>query len=89
MTTAVRSSFLTATVPRSWLRHYTTSRKIAGSSPNEVVDFFVTYLILPTALGRKVYSVSNRNEYQKMFLGRRVRPTRKAHNLTAICELIA
>jgi hypothetical protein len=25
---------------RSWSRHYDTSRKIAGSSPDEVIDFF-------------------------------------------------
>jgi hypothetical protein len=31
---------------RSWLRHYATSRKVAGSSPDEV-DFFLIYLILP------------------------------------------
>jgi hypothetical protein len=30
----------------------------------------------------------NKNEYQKMFLGSRVRPTRKAYNLAAICEPI-
>jgi hypothetical protein len=36
-----------------------------------------------------VYSVSNRNEYQKYkndILGSRVRPVRRADNLTAICE---
>jgi hypothetical protein len=27
------------TLQRSWLRHYATSRKVAGSSPDEV-DFF-------------------------------------------------
>jgi hypothetical protein len=31
---------------RSWLRHYTTSREVAVSSPDEV-DFFSIYLILP------------------------------------------
>jgi hypothetical protein len=25
---------------RSWLRHYATSRKVAGSSPDEVIGFF-------------------------------------------------
>jgi hypothetical protein len=34
---------------RSWLRHYATSRKVAGSSPDDV-DFFSIYLILPDAL---------------------------------------
>jgi hypothetical protein len=34
-----------------------------GSRPDEVN--FSIYLILPAALGPGVYSVSNRNEYQK------------------------
>jgi hypothetical protein len=33
--------------------------------PDEVIDFFSIYLILPAALGPGVYSASNRNEYQK------------------------
>jgi hypothetical protein len=64
--------------------------KVAGSRPEEVNTFFLIYLILPAALGPGVYSVSNRNEYQKqklMFLGSRARPMRKAHKLTAISEL--
>jgi hypothetical protein len=32
-----------------WLRHYAASRKVAGSSPDEV-DFFLIDLILPAAL---------------------------------------
>jgi hypothetical protein len=32
----------------SLLRHYATSRKVAGSSPDEV-DFFLIYLILPAS----------------------------------------
>jgi hypothetical protein len=54
-------------------------------------EFFSIYLIPPAALGPKVYSASNRIEYQKqkiMFLGSRARPVRKADNLTAICEPI-
>jgi hypothetical protein len=35
---------------RSWLRHYATSRKVAGSSPEEVDFFSSIYLILPAAL---------------------------------------
>jgi WD40 repeat protein len=27
-----------------WLRHYATSRKVAGSSPNEVIEFFFFFL---------------------------------------------
>jgi hypothetical protein len=47
------------------LRHYVTSRKVTGSRPDEVNDFFSIYLIVPAALGPGVYSASNRNEYQK------------------------
>jgi hypothetical protein len=47
-----------------WLRHYATSRKVAGSIRDEN-DFLLIYPILPAALGHGVYSASNRNEYQK------------------------
>jgi hypothetical protein len=33
-----------------WLRHYAASRKVAGSSPDEMVFFFLIDLILPAAL---------------------------------------
>jgi hypothetical protein len=33
--------------------------------PDEVIEFFSIYLILPAALGPGVYSASNRIEYQK------------------------
>jgi hypothetical protein len=51
-----------------------------GFSSDEVIEFFFSiYLILPAVLGSGVYSASNRNEYQKIFLGvkrgRRVRLT--------------
>jgi hypothetical protein len=36
-----------------------------GSSPDEVIEFFSSYLILPAALGPGVYSPSNRNVHQK------------------------
>jgi hypothetical protein len=42
-------------------RHYATSRKVAGSRPDEVINFFPIYLILPAALGPGVHSASNRN----------------------------
>jgi hypothetical protein len=73
------------------LRRYATSLKVAGSIPDEVIDFFSIYIILPVALDPGVYSASNRNEYQEkkiMFLGSKVRPAREADNLTAICEPI-
>jgi hypothetical protein len=46
-------------------RHYAASRKVMGSSPDEIVEFLLMYLILPAALGPGVHSASNRNEYQK------------------------
>jgi hypothetical protein len=40
--------------------------KVAGSSLDEMNDFFFSiYIILPVALDLGFYSVSNRNEYQK------------------------
>jgi hypothetical protein len=42
-----------------------TSWKVAGSSPDEVIEFFSIYLILLAALGPGVYLASKRNEYQK------------------------
>jgi hypothetical protein len=70
-----------------------TCRKVAGSRPDEVIFFFLIYLILPAALGPGVYSASNNNEYWKhytkiMFLGSKVGPVRGADNLTAIYEPI-
>jgi hypothetical protein len=46
--------------------YYATSRKIAGSNPDEVTGFFSIDLILPAALSPGVYSASNRNEYQEL-----------------------
>jgi hypothetical protein len=47
-----------------------------GVRPDEIIDFFSINLILSAAPGPGVYLVSNRNEYQKIFLrvkcGRRV-----------------
>jgi hypothetical protein len=62
------------------MRRYAASRKIAGSNPDEVIEFLSVYLILPaTALGPGVYSAFNRSKYQKIFPGvkhgRRVRLT--------------
>jgi hypothetical protein len=68
----------------SWLRHYATSRKVAGSIP-DVTGFF--YWPNPSsrtmALGstQPVTEMTTRN-----FPGGKERPARKADNLTAICE---
>jgi hypothetical protein len=64
---------------------YATSRKVAGSSHDDVNVFN-----LPNPSSRimapGVDSASNRNEYQESFWGGKWRTARKADNLTAICE---
>jgi hypothetical protein len=66
-------------------------RKVQGSKPDEVIELFPIYLILPTSLGPGVYSAFNRKEYRKQkkkFLGNTARSVRKTDKLTAICEPI-
>jgi hypothetical protein len=68
--------------------HYATSRKAAGSSPDEMDIFHFTWSLQPH-YGPEVDSASNRNEYQESSWGvKGGRPARKADNLTAICEPI-
>jgi hypothetical protein len=69
----------------SWFRNYSTSRKVAGSSPNEVF-FFSIYLIKPHH-DPVVDSASKRNQYQEFSWGKG-RPERNADNLIAISEPI-
>jgi hypothetical protein len=49
-----------------WLRHYSTSRKVTGSRPDEVNEFFAIFSN-PSGrtMGPGVHPASNRNEYQK------------------------
>jgi hypothetical protein len=74
---------------RIWLRHFATSRKVAGSIPDEAITFFFS---LPNISSRTMAlgftEPMTRNEYQKMFPGSRARPAHKTDNLTAICEAI-
>jgi hypothetical protein len=53
---------------RSWPRHYATSRKVAGSIPDEVTEFFDLSDLSKPQYGPGVDSVSNRNEYQESSL---------------------
>jgi hypothetical protein len=71
----------------TWLKHYATSRKVAGSSPNEV-DFFFSWPNHSShamALGttQPLTEMSTRN-----LPGGKGRPARTANNLTAIFEPI-
>jgi hypothetical protein len=59
--------------------HYATTRKVAGSIPNEVIEFFSR---------PGVNTASNRNSTMDLPGVKGCRPVRKAGNLTAICEPI-
>ena len=68
---------------RSWLRHYATSLKVAGSIPDGVIGIFHWYN--PPG----VDSVSNKNEYQEYFLRGLMLPVRRADNLTTLmCQIV-
>jgi hypothetical protein len=54
---------------------------------NISVPLLSVHLILPAAIGSRVCSASNRNEYQKISWGK-ARPACKVNNLIAICEQI-
>jgi hypothetical protein len=71
------------------LRHCATSRKVAGSRPHEVNEFFQFTFRPHYALGvtEPVTEMSTRSG-KIMFLESRERPVRRADNLTAICEPI-
>jgi hypothetical protein len=68
----------------SWLRHYATSSKVAGSIPDEVIGFFnwPNPSSLTIALGstQPLTEMSTRN-----LLGGKGRPARGADNLTTTC----
>jgi hypothetical protein len=53
----------------SWLSHYATSRKVAGSIPDKVTGFFQFTYSFQLHYGPGVDSESNRNEYQEYSLG--------------------
>jgi hypothetical protein len=67
------------------MRHYATSRKIAGSIPDEVIEFFnwPNPSSRTMALGstQPLIEMSTRN-----LPGGKGRPACKADNLTALCE---
>jgi hypothetical protein len=72
---------------RSWLSHYATSRKVAGSIPDYVTEFFNS----PNSSSRTLALGSTQPLTKRVpgiFLEVKVRPARQASNLTAICEPI-
>jgi hypothetical protein len=71
----------------SWLMHYATSRKVAGSIPHEVIGFF--NLPNPSSRNMALGSTQHLTEISTRNLpGGKGRPARKADNLTAISEPI-
>jgi len=52
-----------------WLRCCATIRKVAGSIPDCVSEFFFDIKSFRSYYGPGVDSASNRNEYQEYFLG--------------------
>jgi hypothetical protein len=69
------------------LRHYATSRKVAGSIPDEVIGFFNWH-----STSSRTMSLGSTQHLPEMsnskLPGGEVRLARKADNLTAICEPI-
>jgi hypothetical protein len=67
--------------------HYAISRKVAGSIPNEVIEFFnkpnPTRCIMALGSTQPLTEMSTRN-----LPGRKGRPAPKADNLATICEPI-
>jgi coenzyme F420-reducing hydrogenase delta subunit len=72
----------------SWLRHYATSRKVAGSIPHEVIGFIFNGPN-PSSRTMALGSTQSLTEMSTSNLpGGNGRPARKADNLTVICETI-
>jgi hypothetical protein len=71
----------------SWLRYYSTSQKVAGKTPYEVIGFFNRpnpfSLTMAPGSTHPLTEMSTRN-----LPGGKERPARKADNLAAICEPI-
>jgi len=57
------------TAVAQWLSCCATNRKVPGSIPAGVSGFFTDIKSIRSHYGRGVDSASNRNEYQKYFLG--------------------
>ena len=57
------------TAVAQWLRCCATNRKVAGSNPTGVSGVLIDIKSFRSHYGPGVDSASNRNEYQKYFLG--------------------
>jgi len=61
--------FVIGTAVGQWLRCCVTNRKVACSIPDGVNGIFIDIKSFRSHYGPGVDSASNRNEYQKLFLG--------------------
>ena len=57
------------TAVAQWLRCCAANWKVAGSIPDDVMEFFIHIISFWLHYGPGVDSTSNRNEYQEYFLG--------------------
>ena len=57
------------TAVAQWLRCCATNGKVAGSIPAGAIGFFIDIKSFRSHYGPGVYSACNRNEYQKYFIG--------------------
>ena len=57
------------TAVAQWLRCCATNRKVAGSIPAGVSEFFIDIKPFRSHYGPGIDSVCSRNEYQEYFLG--------------------
>jgi hypothetical protein len=72
-----------------WFRHYATSRKVAGSIPDEVILFFFFISPNPSSRTMALRSIQPLTEMSTTNIpGGKWRPARKAGNFTVICEPI-
>jgi len=62
-------SLLSGTAVAQWLRCSATNRKVVGSIPAGVGEYFIDIKSIRSHYGSGVDSASNRNEYQEYFLG--------------------
>jgi hypothetical protein len=85
---ALRKYSIWVTSQRSWLRHYTTSRKVAGSDPNGAIEIF--NLRNPSSSIMAMRSTQPPTEMNtKNLPGGRGLPELKADYLTAICDRLS
>jgi hypothetical protein len=72
----------------SWLRHYATGWKVVGSVPNEVIGFFNRTKSFSRTMALGSIQPLREMSFRNIPVVKGNQQTRKADNLTAICEPI-